>query len=121
MHNRSFREFFYIEGIIRTNLEGTIKFTLLMLRHVTDRLINIGSGASKHGIPGMSVYCASKFGLRGFTEAMSRASTGLRFHLVNPGMTRTRMTGYKGARPEEVAEVVAATVKGRYKDWEIDV
>ncbi len=36
------------------------------------RILNIGSTFGSIGYPGYSAYCASKFGLRGFTEALRR-------------------------------------------------
>lgn len=35
-------------------------------------IVNVGSALGSIGFPGFSVYCASKFGLRGFSETLSR-------------------------------------------------
>ena len=40
------------------------------------QVINIGSSFGGIGYPGFSSYCASKFGLRGFTQALSRELSG---------------------------------------------
>ena len=37
--------------------------------------MNVGSVFGAIGYPGQSLYCASKFGLRGFTEALRREQT----------------------------------------------
>jgi len=65
-----------ISRIIHTNLLSTILLThsLLPLLKTQDRaqIINIGSTFGSIGYPGYSVYSASKFGIRGFTEALRR-------------------------------------------------
>ena len=40
------------------------------------RIVNIGSSFGGIGYPGFSTYCASKFGLRGFTQALNRELLG---------------------------------------------
>ena len=64
-----------IEQLITTNVTATILLTQLALPFLnknTGRIINIGSGFGGLGYPGFSVYCASKFALRGFSEALRR-------------------------------------------------
>lgn len=63
-----------IEALIATNLIATIDFTRLFLGHVKQgsTIVNVGSAFGAIGYPGYSLYCASKFGLRGFTEALMR-------------------------------------------------
>lgn len=64
-----------IEKIISTNVTATILLTRLALPFLnknTGRIINIGSSFGSLGHPGFSVYCASKFALRGFSEALRR-------------------------------------------------
>jgi NAD(P)-dependent dehydrogenase (short-subunit alcohol dehydrogenase family) len=104
-----------IEDQLRTNLEGLIKVTCELLPMVEDTIINIGSGAGKQGYQSMAPYCASKFGLRGFTKALSKELPNLKIYTVNPGVTATRMTEFKGDKPESVAQVIVNTAKGVYK------
>ena len=54
-------------------------------------LLLMGSEAAVRGGRGGSVYCAAKFGLRGFAEALREecGKSGVRVTLLNPGMTRT--------------------------------
>jgi len=65
-----------IEQIIQTNLISQIllcqAFLPLLKNFPESEIINIGSTFGSIGYPGFSVYCASKFGLRGFSEALSR-------------------------------------------------
>ncbi len=104
-----------IENQIRVNLEGLIKLTKLMLPFVKEMIINIGSGAGKAGFESLTVYCATKFGLRGFTQALAQEIPSLKIYCVNPGMTATRMTNFQGVHPERVAEIIFNTAKGIYK------
>ena len=54
-------------------------------------LIFIGSEAALRGTQKGSVYCAGKFALRGFAQALreENARAGVRVCIVNPGMVRT--------------------------------
>ena len=95
-----------IERQMRTNLEGLIKMTWTCLPHVKDMIINIASGAGQTGYADLAPYCATKFGVRGFTQALAQETSRPKIYAVNPDMTRTRMTGFQGRPPEEVALVV---------------
>ena len=66
-----------INTIIDTNLKGVMYSTLEAIRvmkksDTSSRIVNIGSVASVHGIENQSIYCASKFGLNGFSEALNQ-------------------------------------------------
>ncbi|GHF79079.1 SDR family oxidoreductase [Thalassotalea marina] len=67
-----------IEYLLTTNLLATIDFTRLFLQRSlpASTIINVGSAFGAIGYPGYSLYCASKFGLRGFTEALQRELYG---------------------------------------------
>lgn len=104
-----------IEMQIRTNLEGLIKMTRIFLPFVKDMIINIASGAGQTGFADLAPYCATKFGVRGFTQALAQEISGLKMYAVCPDMTKTRMTGLQGRPPEEVARIVLNTAKGKYR------
>ncbi len=104
-----------IEDQLRTNLEGLIKMTRICLPHVQDMIINIASGAGQTAFVDLAPYCAAKFGVRGFTQALAQEISRLKIYAVNPDMTKTRMTGFQGRPPEEVARIVLYTAKGRYR------
>ena len=57
-------------------------------------VVNVGSVFGSIGYPGFAAYSASKFAVRGFTEAMRRecADTNVRFHYVAPRATRTALS-----------------------------
>lgn len=98
---------------LRTNLEGTILVTHALLPLVRKGIVNIGSFLSKHASEDLVVYCGSKFGVRGFTQSLAKEVRGIRICCVNPDLTSTRLTGFEGRPPEEVAELVHGVITGR--------
>lgn len=106
-----------IENQIRTNLEGLVKMTHAFLPYVRKGIINIASAAGKEAYSEMVSYCASKFGVRGFTQGLSLEYPRLKICSVNPDETATRLSGYVGRPPSEVADVIfrAASGKIRFK------
>ncbi|HXY87266.1 MAG TPA: SDR family oxidoreductase [Candidatus Acidoferrales bacterium] len=103
-----------IENQTRTNLEGLIKLTKVCLPYVKDQIINIASIAGTIGFVDLTVYCATKFGVRGFTQALAKEEQTVKVYSINPDRTATRMTSFKGRPPEDVAKVVLNTAKGLY-------
>ncbi|MEZ4709827.1 MAG: SDR family oxidoreductase [Caldilineaceae bacterium] len=65
----------------------------VMLEQRSGRIINIGSGAGRTPIPGMSAYCASKAGLEMLTYTLAKELTGrgVTVNYFNPGMVDTEM------------------------------
>ncbi|MEV0056037.1 glucose 1-dehydrogenase [Saccharopolyspora shandongensis] len=57
-------------------------------------IVNIGSVGSMQGVPRMSGYVVSKWGVRGLTKtaALELGAYGIRVNAVHPGQTRTPMT-----------------------------
>ena len=88
-------------------------------------LIFIGSEAALEGSRNGTIYCAGKFALRGFTQALREecSSSNIRVSLINPGMVRTaffdRLHFEPGAQesqsiqPDEIAELIAFLLKLR--------
>ena len=60
-------------------------------RQAHSNLIVIGSEAALKGARNGALYCASKFALRGFTQALREecGKSALRVSLINPGMVET--------------------------------
>jgi short-subunit dehydrogenase len=84
-----------IRQLMATNLLAPMLLTQAMLPHLRSlpraQVICLGSALGRMGLPGFSVYSASKFGLRGFAEALRRelADTTVRVQYLGPRSTRT--------------------------------
>jgi short-subunit dehydrogenase len=78
-------------------------------------IINIASGAGQTGFAELAPYCATKFGVRGFTQALAQEISSPKIYAVNPDMTKTRLSGFQGRPPEHVARIVLNTAKGKYR------
>ncbi|HME55462.1 MAG TPA: SDR family oxidoreductase [Candidatus Lokiarchaeia archaeon] len=102
-----------IELQTRTNLEGLIKMTKECLPHVKEMIINMASAAGLEGYENITTYCATKWGVRGFTKAIAN-ETPLKVFSVNPGVIATQMNNFKGMPPEKVAKVILNLAKGKY-------
>jgi len=88
-------------------------------------LIFIGSEAALKGSRKGSIYCASKFALRGFTQALRDecAKSSVRVSLINPGMVQTPFFNGLSFEPgeqdcqhlmaEDVADAVLYIVQAR--------
>jgi len=111
------------DKIIDINVKGVFNFTRdvlpIMKFQKSGVIINISSGAGKTGIPGLSVYCASKFALVGFTEAVAQEveNDGVRVFCLCPGSTDTGMFSslFPGveavSKPEDISKQVLKLCK----------
>ncbi|MSR52312.1 MAG: SDR family NAD(P)-dependent oxidoreductase [Gemmataceae bacterium] len=87
-----------LRSIIETNFFGTVETTRVLLPLLregkTPALVNVSSILGRRAIPGRSLYCASKFAIEGWTQAI-RAEFA-RFDIdvitVNPGLTATNFS-----------------------------
>ena len=81
--------------VLDINLLAPMRLTQALLPHLRAQaraqVICLGSALGRIGLPGFSIYSASKFGLRGFAEALRRelSGTGVRVQYVGPRSTRT--------------------------------
>ncbi|HEY9421504.1 MAG TPA: SDR family oxidoreductase, partial [Thermoanaerobaculia bacterium] len=98
---------------IGTNLVGAILLTRALLPHVST-VLNVGSDLSTFGMARLTVYCAAKFGLRGFTQALALEHPGIRVLCVNPDRTATGMNDFQGRDPAVTAEVIWRAAEGLY-------
>lgn len=113
------------------NVKGVVLGTQAFAHHMTKRgapsarghIVNIGSLASLSPVPGMPLYCASKFAVRGFTlsAAVELAEVGIAVSLVMPDAVQTPMLDlqldrdesaltFSGPRPLTALEVAHAIV-----------
>ncbi len=88
-------DFQRIRRLLDLNLLSPMQLSKLLVpgfkRQGHGRLIFIGSEAALEGSKNGTAYCASKFGLRGFVQALSAEcrQSGVNVSLINPGMVRT--------------------------------
>jgi short-subunit dehydrogenase len=127
-----------IEQMMSTNLVAPIllcqQLIPLLKQKPQAAIVNIGSIFGSIGHPGFAAYCASKFGLRGFTEALQRelADTSIRVSYLAPRATRTDLNssavsalnetlGNATDSPQQVAaeliKLLAGKRKQRYMGW----
>ena len=118
-----------INNVLTTNLTSTIQLTHEFLKKrggQKSTVINVGSTLGSIGFPGYSLYCASKFGLKGFSEALSRemANTDVRISYLAPRATDTNINtsnvidmnkalGSKVDPPEMVAKELVSLLEGK--------
>lgn len=117
------------ETLMQLNLLAPMRLTNLFLPGMIERgnghVVNISSLAGWVGSPGLSSYCASKFGLRGFGESLAADLEETDIHVTNvyPCFSRTPILnspqyGYEARRevPESLisdpADVIANVIKG---------
>lgn len=108
------------QSTLETNLSGVFfccHEAIPLMKNAGDGyIVNIGSLAGTNAFPGAAAYCASKFGLIGFSEALMQEVRydHIRVSYVMPGSVNTGFgrgkaqdpaTSWKLA-PEDVAEVV---------------
>jgi 3-oxoacyl-[acyl-carrier protein] reductase len=106
------------DEILATNLRGTFLMTRAVLAEMKKRrdgyIINIASIAGKEGGAEMSAYCASKFGVVGFTESLieEARSHNVRACSICPECVATPMTRDEPIpreemlKPEDIAKTV---------------
>ncbi len=128
-----------IEKMFTTNLLSPVYLTRMFLPILQNKkeaaVVNIGSSFGSIGFPGFASYCASKFGLHGFTEALRRelADTKVKVLYVAPRATKTDINkmsvvtmnealGNAMDDPEVVARIVAdaiekKSIKDKFIGW----
>lgn len=119
-----------IEHILHTNALAPMLLVHALLpllhRQKKARVVNIGSILGDIGHPGSVAYCASKFALRGFSEALRRelAGSSIELQYLAPRATQTalnspaqvalnRELGVASDTPETVAQALLALLDNR--------
>jgi len=105
------------DRVLAVNLSGPFYLSRRCVPAMAERgwgrVVNVSSISGRLGSPGMTAYCASKWGLNGFTQALAAEvkGRGVLVTAVLPGSVDTEMLRGSGWTPEmsagEVAEVVA--------------
>lgn len=118
---------------VKVNLLGTIQMTRLVLPGMIERksghIINISSVAAWVAPPTYTIYTATKFGIKGFSESLRRevGEFGIHVGTLFPGSVATEFDRYAGVSweteratpswmllsPEEVARAIDRMVQKR--------
>ena len=96
------------DEVMRVNVRGTYLCSRAVARHMVARdqagngggkIIVISSGAGKRGIARYAVYCASKFALVGFTQALAQEMAPHRVNVnaICPGLVDTERVDFIAA------------------------
>jgi len=102
-----------IKHMVDVNLLAPMLMTqqlLPWLKQATQaQIINVGSSFGGIGYPGFSGYCATKFGLRGFTQAINRelADTQVKAFYLAP---RAMSTGINSSKVDELNQKLGNAV-----------
>ena len=116
-----------VHQMIDINLKGTIFCTQEILSHMKEKnngtIINVISTAGLVGKANESVYCASKYGVRGFTESLvvELKDTSVKlFAAYMGGMNTDFWNGIlpeerteKMMNPDDIAEIIFENTKAR--------
>lgn len=98
------------DEVMRVNVRGTYLCSQAIARHMIARggggkIIVISSGAGKKGIAKYAAYCASKFALVGFTQALAQelGTHRINVNAICPGLVDTERVDFIAAAlaPEE--------------------
>jgi len=109
-----------VRNVIEINLLVPIQLTRAVIgmfkRRQAGVIVNVNSAGGKRPVPQHTIYCASKYGLNGFLEALKLEVKGLGIRLLNicPGKMATNLFAAAGRdldtehfiRPREIAESV---------------
>jgi len=122
-----------LERIMQVNTVTPMLITRQLLPELIEqgsgRIVNIGSTFGSIGFAWFSTYSASKFGLRGFSEALRRelAESGIGVTYIAPRAVKTRLNSsavYRMAQavkmnldePQWVAQRIVEAIEGDAKD-----
>lgn len=127
-----------LDSMLAVNLRSAVllarHFVPLFRKQSRGALVFVGSTFGSIGFPGYGAYCATKFGLRGFTEALRRelADSPIQVLYIAPRATRTAMNpeavndlnralGNRMDAPDQVADQILAAMRQdrlrRYLGW----
>ena len=113
-----------IDRIITVNLTSQIKMIKRVYNYFLEKqkgmIININSHAGLFPSSQETIYCASKFGLKGFSKSLQieAVGTGIEILDVYPGAMQTRMTKDRGnynslMKVEEVADQILDLINNK--------
>jgi NAD(P)-dependent dehydrogenase (short-subunit alcohol dehydrogenase family) len=105
-------------AVFDTNVLGTLlsmKHELrVMLAQGNGSIVNLSSVAGRKGVPGVSLYAASKHAVEGLTKsaALEAAASGVRVNAVAPGPIETEMLDrFTGSADRKAALIASVPLK----------
>jgi short-subunit dehydrogenase len=117
-----------VTQVLHVNVLSPVQLTLALLDRFIAAgrgvVVNVGSLAGRVGVPTEAAYCASKFALSGWSEALAvdLAGTGVDVRLIVPGAIDTEIWDQPGNDPpvydgplepvESVADAIVAAIEG---------
>lgn len=102
-------------------VHGTRAFLPQMKANGEGAVVNVSSIFGLQGTPGNADYCATKFAVRGFTEALAveLTDTPIQVHCVHPGGIKTNIVRTEREKPFEhrflktpASDMVAQVIRG---------
>lgn len=107
-----------INTMIDINLRGTMYCTYEAINSMEEgNIVNICSVAGKYGIKHQAVYCATKYGMRGFAASLSQELENIFVTTVFLGGTDTPLREWisenkqRLVKPEQVASIIIQILK----------
>jgi NAD(P)-dependent dehydrogenase (short-subunit alcohol dehydrogenase family) len=110
-----------VRAMFDTNFFGLVALTKRVLPGMRARgrghVVNISSIGGLIGNPGSGYYCASKFAVEGFSQALAKEAgpLGIRVTLIEPGPFRTDFQGRSIKVPKQAIDAYAETAGARRK------
>jgi gluconate 5-dehydrogenase len=108
------------DGVVDTILRGTFFTSTAVVRSAmrpqrSGRIVNIGSGTSAFGMPGIAPYCAARGGITQQTKALAAewAADGITVNALAPGWFKTAQNAVLYEDPDWLAGVIARIPAGR--------
>lgn len=111
-----------VQQQFETNIYGALDVTRAVLPHLrrqhSGHILNISSSGGFVGFPGAGIYCASKFALEGWSEALAKevAPLGIHVTIIEPGAFRTEFNGKSLVLPNQTIDDYTAT-SGQMLQW----
>ncbi len=107
---------YVVDTILRGSFfVATTVVRIAMMPQRKGRIVNIGSGTSMFGMPGIVPYCASRGGITQMTKALAAewAPHGITVNIIAPGWFRTAQNDVLFQNPDWVASTEAKIPAGR--------
>ncbi len=109
------------DRVLDVNLKGTFLCCKAVAPHMMERrsgrIVNLSSQAGKRGYIGTAHYCASKFGVIGFTQSLAyeMGPSNVTVNAVCPGEVDTAM--YRDVLAPAIAFIAGMTPEQAWEEW----